>query len=313
MTDPSVVNRSDGLLLPGLDGTNPLGFLAALGVLRMLDLQNQANAARVKWHPSGGTWSPVIFGGGCNIEELLEHIDAGFKAGDPASWKIDKKLPFEADRLRAEAIDAVSNSSRVCRDRVDTLASFGVECVRDDKGIFKDTSLRMVRAGDSAGNGLLAYGKRILDETKEDDLRSALTDSWKYEDQDCALRWDPAEYRGYAMQWANPSSEKTVSVRGGNRLALAAMPLLATIPCRATVGTIAFGKPNQRNECFTWPLWSVPCCLGVVKSLLTLPSLQDEQPSQRDLKSRGVEATYRCERIMTSTYYRNFTPAQRIA
>jgi hypothetical protein len=171
----------------------------------------------------------------------------------------------------------------------------------------------MVRAGDSVGNGLLAYGKRIIDETKNDDLKSTLTDSWRYEDEGCALRWDPAEYHGYAMQWTNPSSEKTVSVRGGNRLALAAMPLLPTIPYKRQVATVAFGTPGDRTECFTWPLWSIPCCIDVVKSLLVMTSLQDEQPSQYDLKMKGIDSVYRCKRIMTSTYYRNFTPAQRIA
>ena len=256
---------------------------------------------------------PRINYGGSDMDTLANDLIVGLKTGDSSPWRIDKKLPFEADRLRNELVDAITKSSCLCRDRVDTLTSFGVESIRDDKGIFQDTALRMVRAGDSTGNGLLAYGNRILDETTKADLHSAMAASWTYEDERCALRWDPAEYHGYAMQWTNPSTERTVSGRGGNRLALAAMSLLPTIPHGAKVATVAFCKTKDRNDYFTWPLWNVPCCVNVVRSLLTLPGLQGEQPSPRDLQALGIGAVYRCDRIMTSTYYRNFTPARRIA
>lgn len=313
MTTPAATAAPHSLLLPGLDGTNPLGFLAALGLLRTLDTQDMGKPVQMQWEQVNGTWTPRIFNGGSDVDELLNHLKSGFGALDSSPWTIGKKMPFEADRLRDESIDAISTSSQSCRDRIDTLASFGVECIRNDDETFGDTSLRMVRAGDSAGNGLLAYGKRILDETEEGDLRSALTDSWTLNDERCALRWDPSEFHGYATQWTNPSAEKTVSTRGGNRLALAAMPMLPTIPCGAKVGTVSFGRPDGKNECLSWPLWCIPCSVDVVKSLLALPGLHDKRPSPPELLARGIAAVYRCERVMTSTYYRNFTPAQRIA
>ncbi len=310
---PIQSHTSDGLLLPGLDGTNPLGFLAALGVLRTLDMQSQGELVRMQWQRSRRTWLPRIHNGGRDIDDLLNRLAAGFNACDPTPWTINKKLPFEAERLRNEVLDATAAASLKCRDRVDTLGSFGVESISDKEGIFKDTSLRMIRAGDSVGNGLLAYGKQIQDQTTPEDLRSALTESWKYEDEKCALRWDPAEYHGYALQWTNPSKESTVSVRGGNRLALAAMPLLSTIPRNGKVETVAFARPDDQNECMSWPLWNVSCSLDVVRSLLTIARLPVSQPNRIDLHQRGIDAIYRCDRIKTSTYYRNFTPAQRIA
>lgn len=314
MKTQAATDQHDGLLLPGLDGTNPLGFLAALGVLRTLDMRNDGQAVRMRWQQSNGSWIPRVYNGGRDIDELLTYLDDGFRASDSSPWDISKKLPFEGDCLRDNILEALPVSSCRCRDCADTLGSFGVESIRDAKGIFKDTSLRMVRAGDSVGNGFLAYGKRILDETTRDDLCSALTESWKYEDGGCALRWDPSEHHGYAMQWTDPSKENTVSVRGGNRLALAGMPLLTTIPLNATrVETVAFGRPCDRQNCLSWPIWNVPCCLGVVKSIVAFAAIQDSQPDPLELRARGIEAVYRCGRIKTSTYYRNFTPPERVA
>ncbi|MCA9115127.1 MAG: hypothetical protein KDA79_08570 [Planctomycetaceae bacterium] len=310
------VSRStteNSLLLPGLDGTNPLGFLAALGVLRTLTVPDDEDRATMSWTRFGGTWSPRIMGCGSDIESLLERLQTALNASDAEPWTLDSKLPFPAETLKAACVEALSLSSIHQRDRADTLASFGVECLRDDKGNFSDTSLRMVRSGDSAGNGLTAYGQRIRNETTIEDLRRALLEIWCYDDEGCALRWAPAENNAYALQWNNPSGEKATSVRGGNRLALAAMPMLPVVPGKHKAATTGFSRPEGRTECLTWPLWDQPASLPVVQSLLLLEELQQQQPSAKEIQARGITAVYRTDRVMTSTYYRNFTPARRIA
>jgi len=301
---------ADGLLLSGIDGTNPLGFLSALGVLRTLDIQDEQNPVKMQWESSDVSWRPRVFSKASNIEELLESLKAGLEKADSSIWTLDKRLPFKAEKFRQAVVEAVEESSKHSRDRIDMLAALGVDSLTDKNGVFKDTSLRMVRAGDSAGNGLLAYGKRILDETKASDLRAATTESWTYQDEGCALRWDPEEHHGYALQWTNPSKEHTVSVRGANRLALEAMPLLPTMPNGSRIETTGFGRVEGKREYFTWPIWGVPIGLGTVKSLLALADLQNTKPDYRDFSSRGIISIYRCERVMTSKYYRNFTPAQ---
>src|SRR4051812_39760458 len=49
-----------GLLLGGLDGANPLGFLAALGLFRFLDECYGSGLLHMSWAPWGGTWVPVL-------------------------------------------------------------------------------------------------------------------------------------------------------------------------------------------------------------------------------------------------------------
>ncbi|MEX0776836.1 MAG: hypothetical protein WD042_14120 [Phycisphaeraceae bacterium] len=311
MTTHATPDPRDGLLLPGLDGTNPLGFLAALGVLYLGTTPNFPMP--MHWERAGATWRPRLTNGPTGIKSLVQHLRTRFANIGLGLWNLDNRLPFQADRLREEMINAISEASPKARYHTDMLSALGVPSVMDDTGCFRDTALRMVRSGDSAGNGLLAYARRILEETTDDNLESALADSWKHEDENCALRWDPAEHHGYAHQWTNPSKERTVSVRGGNWLALAAMSLLTTISECCEVGTIAFGRPDGKRQCLTWPIWTRPVSLNVVRSLLTLSALHQANPKTTDLERLGIGAIYRCDRIMTSTYYRNFTPAQRIA
>jgi len=305
--------QNDGeVVLAGLDGTNPLGFLAAIGTLRLLSL-NADHETRMSWKQLHGSWRPAFFKAGLDLKDMGALLRAAVSMLDKSAWSLDKKLPFAAAQLRAEALSAASVATVHNRDRVDLIAALGVDCFTDDNGNFKDTALRMVRAGDAAGQGLLAYGKRILEVTTSDEIQSATTEAWRYDDKQCALRWDPAEDRGYAFQWGNPSDDGAQSVRGANCLALAALSLLPTVPFKGRVETTAFGLKAMKKSSFTWPIWGGKLTLNSVRSALSLKCLQEAEPLRTELASRGIVASYRCDRVMTSTYYSNFTPALRIA
>src|SRR3954447_7563099 len=58
-TETKVAART-GRMLPGLDGKNPLGFLAALGLLHVLHSSTPDLDLRMGWTTSGGTWVPVL-------------------------------------------------------------------------------------------------------------------------------------------------------------------------------------------------------------------------------------------------------------
>ncbi len=51
--------KRDGLVLKGLPGDNPLGFLAALGVLRVLSRSWPHRGITMGWDPQEG-WRPVL-------------------------------------------------------------------------------------------------------------------------------------------------------------------------------------------------------------------------------------------------------------
>jgi len=84
-------NTSDeGLLLPGLDGANPLGFLASLGVLRAMSGVRAMSRVSIAWEPMNGCWVPRLFGAGQCEESLSKWIAE------------DLRVPFTADE-NAEA------------------------------------------------------------------------------------------------------------------------------------------------------------------------------------------------------------------
>jgi hypothetical protein len=91
------------------------------------------------------------------------------------------------------------------------------------------------------------------------------------------------------------------------------MTLFPTIPDGGEVETVGFGLRQHKQISFTWPIWTIPVSIDTAKSLLGLRLLQRPQPDRTQLLLRGIEAAYRSDRVMTSTYYANFTPAQRVA
>jgi hypothetical protein len=303
-------DRHDGQPLGGLDGTNPLGFMAALGAFRLLSLTHPN--VRMAWRIEDGTWHPALFGFQVPIAEFGNELRVALGKVDQSVWSLDRKLPFSASRLREEACSAVAGASWNDRERADAVASLGVECYCDDKGNFEDTAFRMVRSGDSKHRGLLFYGKRILESTTARQLQQAITGVWQYEDEQCGLRWDPAEHRGYALQWRNPSDVGALSVKGANCLALVALALFPTAPVKGEAETTGFGLKAPKQSSFTWPIWHPAVSMDTGRSLLGLPMLQREQPPRAELDQRGIVAVYRCDRVMTSTYYSNFTPARRV-
>ncbi|MFQ3648928.1 MAG: hypothetical protein SNJ75_01240 [Gemmataceae bacterium] len=171
----------------------------------------------------------------------------------------------------------------------------------------------MVRAGDSAGQGMTTYGKQIIETIRPKQLQQSIETTWLYNDDQFALRWDPEEDKPYALQWRNPSKVGALSEQGANCLALFGMICFPVIPVRGQAETTGFGLQEPMQASLTWPVWNRPINLSVVRSLLALSELQRQQPDQLKLDSLGIVAAYRCNRVMTSTYYANFTPARRVA
>ena len=299
------------VLLRGLDGTNPLGFMAALGAFRGLAVSNPN--LTMHWESSDGTWRPAFGGLDFSVDQVGNKLFENLHKLDKSVWSLDKKLPFAGVHLRSEASLAIAAASVDNRERADLIAALGVECYRDEAGNFEDTHLRMVRSGDSTGQGLLAYGKRILEKTTAQELQDCAASVWQHQDEQCALRWDPTEDKSYALQWRDPSKVGANSVRGGNCLALLAMTMYPTIPVKGEAATVGFGLREPKQLSFTWPIWDAPLISDIVRSLLSLPLLQRPQPDRLQLEHRGIVAAYRCNRVMTSKYYANFTPSLRVA
>lgn len=305
---------TEGLRLNGLDGGNPLGFLAAIGTLRAV---NQAEPSmswewRLGWKLNGGIWGPVLVGNevlseGALIESLMLALEG---MDENPAFEFDKNLTVGPEKYRSIAQDAQGRATLEDRRYADFIAAFGCESLTTPNGkTIQDTALRTMSG--AGHQHFLGSMRELVEETKPDHLRDSLFEQWQYSDGRPSLRWDPVDDRRYALRWMNPgntSKSPIRTMRGANRLAVEALPLLPTAPREKDLHTTGFSQRRGEGVFFTWPIWEKPLGIDVVRSLLSRPELQDSQPDRNRLRDMGIVEVYRSQRI-TADRYRNFTLA----
>jgi hypothetical protein len=113
MTDatqnPSKTSDIDSALpLPGLDGANPLGFLAALGVLQTATSAHPDKPVKMSWSADPSGWRPWIHGVELTIPRLARAIahrlNCPFTPNEPAERACDSaRARFETARSKFRA------------------------------------------------------------------------------------------------------------------------------------------------------------------------------------------------------------------
>ena len=303
-----------GILLAGLDGSNPLAFLAALGTLRTLSCALPDERVTLSWVDAGTAWRPVVaFGAKCSAQRLIEILDDQLRlAAGRASFAIGENLNLPGPAFRPHVIAAAKRAHAVAspdRDDADFLAAFGCEACLNGDGNIEDTDLRTMSG--AGHQHFLKFFRNLVAGTDAPHLRRALLFTWDYADdgRNLNLRWDPADDRRYAMRWDDPSGDPIKTMRGANRLAIEAMPLLPTMPTARGLATTCFQGSNARDTRFVWPIWEHPLTVEVVRSLLgSASALETSSPATR--RHRGVVAMFGSHRINPTPKYRNFAPAR---
>jgi hypothetical protein len=298
------------VVLRGLDGSNPLAFLAALGTLRTLAAAWPERPVRMAWRVDTGAWRPVLkcegWAGDDAADELLDTLAGQLARGagsEAFSFTPDLKLMPAAFRAFALAArDSALSGDSPSQNDAAFAAAFACEgCINKD-GTVQDTAFRTLSgAGHQHFVGSMEELARCTD---REHLRRTLLAGWDYKDGKPSLRFDPVDDRRYALRWSDPSGDATRTMRGANRLAVEALPLLPTCPVGQRLATTGFNV----SKFWTWPIWEPWLSLDVTRTLLALEELQSEIPNRAALLARGVREVFRCERI-TVGKFRNFTPA----
>ncbi len=321
MTGQEQIN--EGLLLAGLDGANPLAFLAALGTLRGLTVAWPGRRVCLSWKLQD-TWHPCLCvdNGILDEEEVLDGLERFMEMlpGHEA-LEIGDNLTISADKFRAHAQVAAETASAPFSGRAmaDFIAAFGCDAVTRREGQYKgqvqDTALRTM-----SGTGhqhFLRTMRDLAEKVGREKLRQCLFDQWERQDPQLSLRWDPEDDRRYALRWRNPSDDKVTAKGeksgaptewGANRLAYEALPLFSVMPVGRSVQTTGFSGSNSRDTSWTWPIWDVAANLDTVRSLLALRKLQAYSPDRQELAAMGITQVFKSRRITTGQY-RNFTPS----
>lgn len=311
--------KTQSILLEGLDGSNPLAFLAALGAFRALTLASPNETLRMAWEQSNGAWRPRLSGvGPLSAESVISQLVESLLKGDADAREelhLGKNLTLPPDVLRSAAQSGQAQALEGNRRLADFVSSFGCEVFgREVLGTLRVSTTEFYFVFGSGHQHFLETASKLLQQTKPNQLKEAVFGPWQYRDNKLSFRWDPADAREHAYQWISPGDEAAVTVWGANVLAFEAIPLFPVMPDKNAAFTTAFAR-GRNGAVFRWPIWSVPLTLDVARSLISLDPDADVFSLVSTLTHKGVVAVFesRKRKIGEGANFKwAFTPARAI-
>lgn len=303
--------------LTGLDGQNPLGLFAALGLLRILD--DHARASGLERPRLAFTATPPYIARlswGEPLERVEERLleDAAAQATSAAlTLAYDEQGALcsggsdgatrDLKPSPASARTYLQQAARAGRRDAALAGALLSEMVQDNNGATKPTSFHFT-AGQQAFLQMVEDLRTGVDGAA---LREALLGPWRNESKLPSLSWDSSVARLYALRASNPSGEKRGSVAGANWLAVHGLAFFPVMPARGKLRTTGV-EIGWKDIPFTWPLWTELAQPGPIAALLRLDPAAF---SQRSRDALGVSAVFRAQiRRTDQGGYGSFSPAE---
>lgn len=294
--------------LVGLDGSNPLGFLAALGLLRVVP------GAKLGFS-SDGSFRAFFDGLDQSESDLATFVSDDAKAAEDRSapWRFTytkaatkKQGPQEVADLKAPP-SAFKRFLSTCvedwllgnDDAAGYAAAYGTDVAVDGKGNTKPTAFHFTAAQQTFLGAV-------------EGIRASVTHEWVKkslyeghgEKPGSNLRWDPGSERNWALMANNPSGDGTRVDAPLEWLAFRGLPLLPSFP-RGTriITTGVVGRGGDMT--FSWPLWTVAASHHTTRSVLQV----DWSRNAKERAARGVVAICSSAIRRTSQGFGNFGPS----
>jgi hypothetical protein len=298
------------LQLPGLDGSNPLGFMAAVGLLRVLSRETPSTRLGFL---DDGSCQAFLEGHPSDVVDTVVR-DAEQAAFNPLWLLSYEKREKKGTKTVADLKAPPPEFEQFLRDRIDHwrrgdregaayAAAYGTSLARDGKENTKPTAFHFTSANQEFLKAVEESRRCIETEW----VRQSLLEGHASR-PGSNLRWDPAADRNWALMANNPNEDGTSVDAPLEWLAFRGLPLFPCFPenagIRARVVTTAITK--QRDETnFQWPLWSVAASLHTAASLIRL----DWSRLRAGARAQGVFAVCHSELRRTSKGFGNFSPA----
>jgi hypothetical protein len=283
------------LPLTGLYASNPLGAMAAFGLLRVLSEMKEFAGVKLYWRETDDWQAALFTPNEATKESLVQGLVHRQRALDRStiSWSDDIRVQTGGflERLHQQAT-AATVANRINADR---FAAYGSELVTDgSKGLVKPTAFHMT-SGQARFLRKLAELAGDLRQDSGKAFEEALFGPWCYEDEQHSMGWDPNTERMAALRYMAPTKEEPHSVRAAVWLASEALPLFPTEAAESPYGvrlkTTGFSRQN-REWVFRWPVWQTPIALPTLKSLLAAPWLVGDSLDGDGLARRGVVVVF---------------------
>lgn len=296
--------------LGGVDGSNPLGFLAALGLLRV------ARGARLGFSENG-SFQAFIDGIDKSESDLAMLIAAdAAAAGNPsAPWRFTytkaatkmqgpqevadlKPPPDDFKKFLATCIDAWLAGDG---EAAAYATAYATDVARDQtpNKNTKPTAFHFTAAQQTFLGAVEGIRASVNHEWVETSLFRG-----HGERPGSNLRWDPGAERNWALMANNPSGDGTRVDAPLEWLAFRGLPLLPSFPRGSSIITTGVvGRGDDMT--FTWPLWSIPASLQTARSALQV----DWTGSTKERAARGIFAICSSAIRRTSQGFGNFGPS----
>jgi hypothetical protein len=292
----------------GLDGSNPLGFLAALGLLRII------RGARLAFQDDGSCraffdgfvgseseivgliWNDVQSAKSDSIAWRFSYVKAATKKQGPQTVRDLKPPPQDFKKFLSSSV----NAWLMLQDEgVAYAAAYATDVATDNNGNTKPTAFHFTAAQQTFLGTV-------------DDIRSSLTPDWVHaslfegraERPGKNLRWDPGAERNRALMGSDPSGDGTFVDAPLEWLAFRGLPLLPSFPRGSRIATTGITR-RDNGLTFTWPLWFNPGSMQTIRSVVQV----DWTKVGTERVARGVFAI--CSSLIrrTSQGFGNFGPS----
>ncbi len=288
----------------GIAGSTPIGFMAALGVLRSVSAGGEINNPRIYWKLYDD-WIPVLVtDDDITKDTLVSFLDSYRKQRLNKFFTVDD-IRMAREDFEAEAVRLIDSSDHINREMPDYWAAFASEMVLDkSKGLVKPTDFYMV----SGQQKFPERVKRNLQNLSDKKLYEALFGPWRYDDShDFANGWDPSTYRRHAFRKQKPSADTSnLCESGAEWLAFESIPLFPVFTDKNDRITSCFFEKD-----YIWPIWKYPASIDSVRTILLSREIYDENERSK-LKSRGIAALYSSMRLEFAKGYGIFLPGELI-
>lgn len=282
---------TEPLSLEAMSGLNPMGFLAALGVLDVIGRQLPNVEPTLAW--SDGLRPVPLVTGVESIEALigviLDDRDTwrssvvleGFDG-----WRPDDVKP-EPDEIRPwfEAADRSQHPGDL--PLIHSLISEGALA---NKGDAKPTHFHFT-AGQQK---FLVMCRQLRDELDDEHLREALVGPWTRRSPLPVLGWDNEQgERLHALSSKSPSSGKKTGVPGAEWLAFLGLRFFPVVTTTAgSLVTTGCAPEWKRGGSFAWPLWDEPLIDIEIGALI---ALDPGRTTPQERAERGITQVYRAD------------------
>ncbi|MEU8079264.1 hypothetical protein AB0B31_27935 [Catellatospora citrea] len=268
------------LLLPALDGRDPLGFLAALGVLCLLTDHQPIHPVALSFDPPTAT--AVLHSQHTDITqvtaalgEIIDHMPAGavipgLPAGFPAPMRQKGGEPNRVPRLDYRTLITTHGGDGKLDPLLRWIAVLLTDLAVDDQ----KRAVLTPYIAPVAKQSLRGFFDNPLTATRAqpDRLHEALTNWRRIAD----VTGENLDHRALRPGVDQPDGKSLpAGVPGATWLATMALPLLRLTGDGTTrSATLWHRAPDNTTELMIWPIWRHPLDVHAVQAILEHPALQ---------------------------------------